>query len=63
MNTCKKSKAAEEYLTVHPDFLPELEKSCPKDFARYDYLSEKMRSCRSGHRNHWFSYPAFCLDF
>ena len=44
MNTCKKSKAAEEYLTAHPDFLPELETSCPKNFARYDYLSEKCQA-------------------
>ena len=41
---CEKFKAAEDYLIAHPDFLPELKKSCPEGFARYDYLREKCKT-------------------
>ena len=41
---CGKFKAAEEYLTAHPDFLPKLKKSCPEGYVRYGFLKEKCEA-------------------
>ena len=41
---CERFKATEDYLTAHPDFLPELIKSCPEGFLSFDIINEKCEA-------------------